>query len=194
MVKKFGNYVCFVMLLLAMSACENDKVIHIENEFISPYFEVTFSGDASGTSEGLASYFELLNLDTGKNLLLMHMTNETGSTTLTFATGLPIYSSGTYPISILAFKELDINDDWFYDTDYFVSWFTWQINDKPVTVYSEEGSITIEAKHFNRIIGSFNYNAVGFNPDLEGDDLNLQLTGSFNAVYFNPFEEGDEGN
>lgn len=190
------------LLLLPLTACDSggsndDEEVGVEDGRVN----VSIDGEASGSFDGFAFFYEYTDPDTDETFFGLVLTNtntETPNATGEFITIVRQSSrpgTGTYSFAN-ADDDLDTDD---LQSDLFVAIVSSATTDQEVFGFyvSDGGSLTIDQSSDNTVAGSFELNATGFrftSGSQEPEEVTITVEGAFNAnpssSFFLPFGAG----
>ncbi len=178
------SYLLSFLMLLAFAACSDD-----DNDVPDPdpdpdpdpaSFVITYSGDIEAEIEGTAYFGETTDDQTGEDIFAIYLHSEDmDGTTLWFGIKGDQPEAGTFSIGMM---DLDGHEvDW--PENDFLSYGNMQYDIAPMYMYfSHGGSITLEESGSERVIATFEMDAVGFSTDDPETELDIQISGSFHAL------------
>ncbi len=176
------SYLLSFLMLLGFAACSDD-----DNDVPDPdpdpdpaSFVITYSGDIEAEIEGTAYFGETTDDATGEEIFAIHLHSEDmDGTTLWFGKKGDQPDPGNFNIGTM---DLDGHEvDW-PDND-FLSYGNMQYDIAPMYMYfSAGGSITLEESGSEKVIATFEMDAVGFSTDDPETELDIQISGSFHAL------------
>lgn len=186
-------------LLLPLAACDSSGSNDDEPAVDDGRVNVSISGEATGSFDGFAYFYEYTDPDTDNTffgLLLSNTDTESPSTMAEFVTIVRQSSrpgTGTY-----SFADLDTDlgmDD--LPSDLFVAIVSSASTDKEVFSFyvSNGGSLTIDRSSDEEVMGSFEINATGIRVVDGGqtEEVDITVEGTFNAnpssTFFLPFAD-----
>jgi hypothetical protein len=189
------------VLLLPLTACDsggsNDEEADVEDGQV----RISISGEASGSFDGFAYFYEYTDPNSGETyfgLVLTNTNTETPSTTSEFITIVRESSrpgTGTYSFAN-ADDDLDADD---LQSDLFVAIVSSATTDQDVFGFyvSDGGSLVIDQSSNDTVSGSFELNATGFrfaSGSQQPEEVTITVEGAFNAnpssSFFLPFGSG----
>jgi hypothetical protein len=190
-------------LLLPLAACDsggsNDEE---EPDVEDGRVNVSVDGEASGSFDGFAYFYEYTDPNTDETffgLVLTSVDTETPNTTGEFITIVRQSSrpgAGTYSFAN-ADDDLDTDD---LQSDLFVAIISSATADQDVFGFyiSDGGSLTIDQSSADAVSGRFEINATGFtfsSGSQQAEEVNITVEGAFNAnpsssPFFGPFGGG----
>lgn len=177
-----------IALLLPLSACDsggsNDDEVAVEDGRVN----VSISGEASGSFEGFAYFFDATDPNTGQavfGLVLSNADTETPSMNSQFVVIARLSSRpgpGTYNFADID-EDADLDD---LQPDQFIALVSSAVADEDIVGFyvSDGGSLTIERSSDDEVAGSFRIDATGFelSPDSQQPtEVDVTIEGAFDA-------------
>lgn len=195
-----GILLLLAALTLSLSACdsggsndEDDDTPDVEEGRV----EVSIDGDASGSFDGYAYFYEGADPESDERIFSIVLSNtddatpdQQGSRFIWIARRSDRPSTGQH-----AFAQLDQNEEEI-PANQFIS-VAWSVVSDVNTLsfyVSNGGTLTITDSSDDRVAGSFAIDAVGFTVSEDGqstEEVNVTIEGAFDAesanAYFNPW-------
>ncbi len=176
-----------LFFLFAVTACDDDN----DNDVPAPdmaSFSVSISGDLDYTTEGQAFFTTYFDPEFEDDLFIISMTEGMDTNfSMSFMKSGDQPGTGVYPVVHFDFEEDDM-----LPGDALGSNMTIQVSDNDITemyyMEAKDGSITFEESSGNRVRGSFEYEATGFNTQEPGTELQAEVSGTFDAMFAEPGE------
>lgn len=185
-----AGFLLLAALLLPLTACDSGGSNDDEPEVAEGRVNVSVGGEASGSFEGFAYFYEATDPDPDSDdtvfgLVLSSTDTENPGTNSQFifiARQSSRPGTGTYDFVDLQ-SDADSDD---LEADRFAAWVSPAISDESVFgfYFSNGGTLTIDRSSDDGVAGSFEINATGFqftSGSQEPEEINVTIEGAFDA-------------
>lgn len=181
-------------LILSLSACDSGGSNEEEPDVEEGRVEISINGDASGTFDGYAYFFDVVDDSTGESAfgLILNNTNSANQSGqyIWIARESSRPGTGQYDFAAIDEENSDLRPDQFIAVALSV------VNDDSAMgsiYFSNGGTLTLTSSSDDKVAGSFIIEAVSFRYNSESEELeevDITLEGAFDAnptnSYFNP--------
>lgn len=197
-----AGLVLLAALLLPLAACDSGGSNDEEEPAVDDgRVSVSISGEASGSFEGFASFYDVTDPETGDTVFGLVLSNTDTESPNTSSQFIVMARQSSRPgTGVYSFANLDEETGEDLPSDQFIAIVSSAIGDGEIFGFyiSQGGTLTIDRSSDDTVAGSFEIEAVGFELSEDGQETNeveITVEGAFNANstnnFFLPFDPED---